>query len=108
MPLLRLTTFARMPPGGVVISAARGGHLVEAALASALRDGTLRAATIDAFPTEPLPKDSPLWEVPNLYVTPHCSSTASLATIVNTFAENVRRFRCGDDLLNEVDTVAGY
>jgi glyoxylate/hydroxypyruvate reductase len=106
--ILSTATFARMPPGGVVISAGRGGHLVEADLVAALRDGRLRAATIDAFPVEPLPKDSPLWDMPNLHVTPHCSSTASLRTIVDTFAENVRRFRAGRELLNEVDTVAGY
>lgn len=101
-------TFARMQPGGVVISAGRGGHLVEADLVAALNDGTLRAATIDAFPVEPLPQDSPLWATPNLTITPHCSSTASLRSIVDTFAENVRRFRAGEALLNEVDTVAGY
>ncbi|GLK82859.1 2-hydroxyacid dehydrogenase [Ancylobacter defluvii] len=106
--ILGAATFARMPAGGVVISAARGGHLVEADLVAALQAGTLRAATIDAFPTEPLPADSPLWEVPNLYVTPHCSSTASLQTIVDTFTGNVRRFRDGQPLLNEVDTIAGY
>ncbi|MDQ0470896.1 2-hydroxyacid dehydrogenase [Labrys wisconsinensis] len=106
--ILSAATFAGMPPGGVVISAGRGGHLVEADLAAALRQGTLRAATIDAFPVEPLPADSPLWDTPNLTVTPHCSSTASLRTIVDTFAENVRRFRAGAALLNEVDTLAGY
>jgi glyoxylate/hydroxypyruvate reductase len=46
--------------------------------------------------------------MPNLHVTPHYSSTASLRTIVDTFAENVRRFHAGRELLNEVDTVAGY
>jgi glyoxylate/hydroxypyruvate reductase A len=106
--ILSAPTFARMPRGSVVISAGRGGHLAEADLLDALRSGQLRAATIDAFPVEPLLKQSPLWTMPNLYVTPHCSSTASLETIVGTFAENVRRFRAGDALLNEVDTVAGY
>jgi glyoxylate/hydroxypyruvate reductase A len=106
--ILGAETFARMPAGGIVISAGRGGHLVEADLVAALHDGTLRAATIDAFPVEPLPQDSPLWTVPNLTITPHCSSTASLRSIVDTFAENVRRFRAGEALLNEVDTVAGY
>jgi len=106
--ILSAPTFAQMPQESVVISAGRGGHLVEADLLDALHSGQLRAATIDAFPVEPLPEESPLWSTPNLYITPHCSSTASLETIVDTFAENVRRFRAGEALLNEVDTIAGY
>lgn len=106
--ILCTRTFSRLPRGAVVISAGRGAHLVEADLVRALDEGQLRAATIDAFPVEPLPPDSPLWDRPNLFVTPHCSSTASLETIADTFTENVRRFRAGQPLLNEVNTVAGY
>lgn len=106
--ILRRATFDQLPRGGVLISAARGGHLVEADLLEALRIGQLRAATVDAFPTEPLPADSPLWTQPGLYVTPHCSSTASLETAVNGFADNVRRLRQGLPLRNRVDLDAGY
>ncbi|GBD48736.1 2-hydroxyacid dehydrogenase [Methylopila sp. Yamaguchi] len=101
-------TFDQMPHGGVLITAARGGHLVENDVLDALDSGRLSAATIDAFPVEPLPETHPFWTHPNVYVTPHCSSTASCATIVDTFAENVRRFRAGVPLLNEVDLAAGY
>ena len=106
--ILSSATFARMPPGGVVISAGRGGHLVVADIVQALDQGQLRAATVDAFPVEPLPQDSPLWDRPDFFVTPHSSSTASLDTIVGAFAENVRRFRAGRPLLHEVDIAAGY
>ena len=106
--ILGKSCFDRLPFGAVLIHCARGGHLVEADLLAALDSGQLRAATVDAFPKEPLPPDHPLWARPNVYVTPHCSSTASLETIVSTFAENVRRFRAGQPLLNQVDHTQGY
>jgi glyoxylate/hydroxypyruvate reductase A len=106
--ILCSATFDRLPKGAVLISPARGGHLMEADLLAALDSGRLRAATIDAFPTEPLPEDHPFWRHPGLFVTPHCSSTASLATIVHSFAENVRRLRAGEALLNQVDLSRGY
>lgn len=106
--ILSKKTFDQMPRGGVMITAARGGHLVENDVLDALQSGRLRAATIDAFPVEPLPETHPFWTHPNVYVTPHCSSTASCDTIVDTFTENVRRFRAGAPLLNEVNLTAGY
>lgn len=106
--ILSRDTFAKLPKGAVVISAGRGGHLNEQDLSEALADGTLRAATIDAFPKEPLPKDHPFWANPKVYVTPHCSSTPTPETIYNTFAENVRRFRAKKPLLNLVDYAKGY
>jgi glyoxylate/hydroxypyruvate reductase A len=106
--ILSTRTFERMPRGGVLISAGRGGHLVEPDLIAALNEGRLRAATIDAFQVEPLPRDHAFWDQPGLYVTPHCSSTASLETIVDSFTENVTRFRAGRALLNRVDYEQGY
>jgi glyoxylate/hydroxypyruvate reductase A len=106
--ILGKRSFDRLPAQSVVISAAHGGHLVEADLLEALASERLRAATIDAFPIEPLPSDHPFWDHPKIYVTPHCSSTASLETTINSFAENVRRFRAGEGLLNRVDFAAGY
>jgi glyoxylate/hydroxypyruvate reductase A len=101
-------TFEMMPPEAVVISAGRGGHLVTDDLCAALDSGRLRAATLDAFAQEPLPPDDPLWDQRHLYVTPHCSSTATLSTIAAAFAENVRRLRAGAPLLNRVDHARGY
>lgn len=106
--ILSSQTFAEMPTGGVLISAGRGGHMIEADIMAALNGGQLRAATIDAFQTEPLPPDHAFWDQRGLYVTPHCSSTASLETTVDGFAENVRRFRQGRPLQNLVDYEQGY
>jgi glyoxylate/hydroxypyruvate reductase A len=92
----------------VVISPDRGGHLVEQDLLDALASGRPRGATIDAFPVEPLPPTHPFWRPPWLFVTPHYSGTASLETIVAAFAENVRRLRAGEPLLDQVDFSRGY
>jgi glyoxylate/hydroxypyruvate reductase A len=106
--ILCKSTFDRLPDGSIVITAARGGHLIEKDLIEALDNGRLRYATVDAFPKEPLPPDHPLWDHPKVFVTPHCSSTPSPETIVSAFVENVRRFRAGESLLNPVDHVKGY
>ena len=101
-------TFDQLPKDSVVITAARGGHLIEKDIIEALDSGRLRYATIDAFPKEPLPPEHPLWDHPKVFVTPHCSSTASAETIINTFVDNVKRFRAGRPLLNVVDYTKGY
>jgi glyoxylate/hydroxypyruvate reductase A len=106
--ILSKSTYDRMPKGGVMITSGRGGHLNEADTLAALDSGQLRAATIDAFPVEPLPKGHPFWTHPKVNVTPHCSSTPSPETIVNAFVENVRRFRSGRPLQNVVDFARGY
>ncbi len=106
--ILSKSTYDHLPDGSIVISAGRGGHLNETDTLAALESGKLRAATLDAFPKEPLPEAHPFWDHPKVNVTPHCSSTPSPETIVNAFVENVRRFRSGRPLLNVVDFLKGY
>lgn len=106
--ILCKSTFDRVPKDSILITAARGGHLIEKDLIEALDSGRLRYATVDAFPKEPLPPDNPLWDHPKVFVTPHCSSTPSPETIVNAFVDNVKRFRSGRPLNNPVDHTKGY
>src|SRR5690606_7834383 len=61
----------KLDGGPVIVNAARGGHQREADIVKALGDGTLGAASLDVFETEPLPATSPLWEIENCYITPH-------------------------------------
>ena len=78
----------------------------QAALAEALRSGHLRAATLDVTDPEPLPADDPLWDVPNLLLTPHVSGffhlSVTLDNVVDIAADNLGRLRRGEELRNRV------
>jgi phosphoglycerate dehydrogenase-like enzyme len=96
--------------GAVLINIARGGIVDEQALAQALAEGRLAGAALDVFEREPLPPDSPLWDAPNLLVTPHCAGFARdyAARLLVRVLDNVARLRSGAPLLGEVDRVRGY
>lgn len=103
--LLDATAIARIKPGATLVNVGRGGVLDEPALIDALRSGRLAGAALDVFAIEPLAADSPLWELPNVLVSPH---TAGLSVyenerLVSLFVENLRRYLRGEDLLNRVD-----
>jgi len=92
----------------IVIS--RGKIIDEAALIASLKEGRLAGAGLDVTYTEPLPPDDPLWDAPNIIITPHCSA-ASKQTQERTLAiarENLRRFVAGEPLTNVCDTRAGF
>jgi len=86
----------------------RGDALVEQDLLNVLREGRIRAAVLDVFSIEPLLKDSPLWNEPNLYLTPHVSGYSISKEIFRIFAENYRRFVAGEELRYLVDFKRGY
>ncbi len=98
--------FGRMREGAIFVNVGRGAVVEEAALVGALKSGRLRGAALDVFATEPLPVASPLWELPNVLISPH---TAALSIhenerIVELFCENLRRFLASRELLNRVDS----
>lgn len=99
-----------MKPTACLINIGRGGLVDEEALVAALGAGEIAGAGLDVFEEEPLPADSPLWEMPNVLVTPHNagSSARSEARLVELFSENLRRYLAGEPLLNVVDKRAGY
>jgi D-2-hydroxyacid dehydrogenase (NADP+) len=96
--------FARMKAGAWFVNVGRGAIVDESALLDALADGHLGGAGLDVFETEPLPSDSPLWTVPNVIITPHCSgdSDPSDARAVDIIVENFRRRAAGEPLVNLV------
>jgi phosphoglycerate dehydrogenase-like enzyme len=100
----------RLPRNAVLINVSRGDVVDEAALAAALRDGTLRGAGLDVFAREPLPEDSPLWTLPNALLLPHVSGTSHRFWRRETdlIVGNLRRYLAGEPLLNTVDKQAGY
>jgi phosphoglycerate dehydrogenase-like enzyme len=101
---------ALMKTGACLINVGRGALVDEPALARALREKRIGGAALDVFPKEPLPVDSPLWDVPNLLITPH---TAALTEKLwerhySLFSENLQRYLSGSPLLAIVDKRRGY
>ncbi|SRR6266567_2755598 len=101
-----------LPGHAVLINVARGRILDEEALCAALRDGALRGAVLDVATTEPIPRGSLLWQVPNLVLTPHVSAIQDPEgwwdLVAGLMTENLARYAAGRELLNIVDGAAGY
>ena len=97
---------ARMKDDAILISAGRGSVLDQEALAQAMKGGRLWGAALDVTVPEPLPPDSPLWDVPNLLLTPHVAGGMRLEITrrrcVEMAQENLRRYLAGEALLNRV------
>jgi len=100
----------RMKPGAVFVNVGRGGVVDEEALVEALRSGRLRGAALDVFQQEPLPAGSPLWELDNVILSPHTSalSVHENERIIELFAENLRRYLAGEELLSPIRTDVFY
>jgi phosphoglycerate dehydrogenase-like enzyme len=99
-----------MKAGAIIVNIGRGGTIQEDVLIRALREGWIGGAGLDVFETEPLPEDSPLWEMENVIVTahyaghnPHYDERA-----LNIFLDNLRRYVTGTPMHNVVDQAAGY
>jgi D-2-hydroxyacid dehydrogenase (NADP+) len=92
-----------MRPGAVFVNVGRGDLVDEPALIAALTTGRLGGAGLDVFSTEPLPADSPLWDLPNVIMTPHNSAnTGSSGTAAaEIFLDNLGRYVAGEPLRNE-------
>lgn len=94
--------FKRMRDSAFIINMARGPVIDEAALVAALETGEIAGAGLDVFAEEPLPESSPLWDTPNVIITPHQTPKLPDRTqrMIDTLAENVHRYRSGSPLLN--------
>jgi phosphoglycerate dehydrogenase-like enzyme len=101
---------ARLRPGCVLVNVGRGAVVDEDALVDALRAGRLAGAALDVLASEPPPPASPLWELPNVLLSPHTAalSVAENRRIVELFGDNLRRFLDGAPLRNRVDTARFY
>ena len=97
-----------MKSSAVLINVGRGNSLNEADLVSALSEGVISGAVLDVFEDEPLVPESPLWQMPNVYITPHMAATSFPEDIAEIFIENYRRFRRKNTLLHLVDFELGY
>lgn len=106
--ILCARTFARLPTGAYLINVARGQHLVEDDLLTALATGQLAGALLDVFRQEPLPAGHPFWAHDKIMLTPHIASITDPRSAAPQVIENYRRTLRGEPLLNLVDPAIGY
>lgn len=108
--LISTEQFAVMKPGVFLVNVSRGPVVDTDALIEAAKSGKLGGAVLDVFDEEPLPAESPLWEAPNVVITPHIAgiSKKNMDALVDLFVVNITRYLKGQDLLNLIDPENGY
>ncbi|MEJ1934049.1 D-2-hydroxyacid dehydrogenase [Nostoc sp. NIES-2111] len=108
--LIDETALRSLPRHAYLINIARGAVVDEPALIKALTEGWIAGAALDTVINEPLSADSPLWTVPNLFITPHCSghSPKVKQRSIELFIDNFHRYITNQPLRNVVDKQAGY
>jgi phosphoglycerate dehydrogenase-like enzyme len=96
--------------GAFVVVVSRGGIVDEEALVAGLHSGKIGGAALDVTAVEPLPEDSPLWDAPNMWISPHVSaeSVQLIERRKAIFKENLRRYLAAEELLHVCDTEKGY
>jgi phosphoglycerate dehydrogenase-like enzyme len=108
--LLGKDAFALMKHNAYLINIGRGGTIDEKAMIHALQNGQIAGAGLDVFEEEPLPEDSPLWEMPNVIITSHYAGLSPRyhERAVEIFLDNLQRYQNGQPLRNVVDKQLGY
>lgn len=106
--LFNAATLAAMRSGAALVNLARGAHVVEADLLTALDAGRLRHAVLDVFRDEPLAQDHPFWTHPRVTVRPHVAAATDPRSAAQVVARNIRALREGRPLAHLVDRAAGY
>jgi phosphoglycerate dehydrogenase-like enzyme len=102
--------FEAMKPSSFLIDLSSGGIVDHGALVEGLFEGWIAGAALDVYPVEPLPEGSPLWDMPNVLLSPHVAANSPkyLEMAVECFAENMKRFLADQPLLNEFQSERGY
>lgn len=108
--ILGTSAFEAMKETAYLVNVGRGALVDEAALTEALNTGKIAGAMMDVFEQEPLPADSPLWDMENVIISPHVSGFSSHLQdeTFELFVENLNRYLTGLSLYNQVDLKKGY
>jgi phosphoglycerate dehydrogenase-like enzyme len=108
--MLGAEQLSAMKPSAILVDVSRGGVVNQEALVHALEKGQLAAAALDVFGEEPLPADSPLWDLPNVLISPHVAGLSPhyVERAFELFKENLRHYIAGEELLNKIDLERGY
>lgn len=108
--LFDTAAFAAMRPGSYFYNVGRGKTVDTGALIDALESGRLAGAALDVTEPEPLPDDSPLWDMDNVIITLHTAGRTPQMwdRVFQLFTANIQRYQAGDPMINVVDVEAGY
>ena len=108
--IINATVFAQAKPNCIFINIGRGQLVDEVAMVDALNDKTVAAAALDVFAIEPLPVSSPLWDLENVFISPHCADmTINMKEMsVKLFTENCARCLSNQDFSCVVNKTLGY
>lgn len=106
--IVKRNILTKMKPDACLVNVGRGALIHENDLVAVMKNGHLKAAVLDVFETEPLPKDHPLYSIPNVYITPHLSGPSTIAGVSQFFIENLKRYLGGQPLQGIVDRTRGY
>ncbi|HAU3160216.1 TPA: glyoxylate/hydroxypyruvate reductase GhrA [Salmonella enterica subsp. houtenae] len=99
---------SQLPDGAYVLNLARGVHVQEADLLTALDSGKLKGAMLDVFNQEPLPQESPLWCHPRVAMTPHIAAVTRPAEAIDYIARTITQLEKGEPVTGQVDRTRGY
>jgi len=108
LDLLRRLRTSGALQGAYLINAGRGSLQVDDDILAALEEGSLAGATLDVFPTEPLPVASPLWDHPRVTITPHNAAQAVPQTLAMNVLRQIDRVELGIPVENAIDRIVGY
>jgi glyoxylate/hydroxypyruvate reductase A len=102
--LLDAQLIAKLRRGAFLVNVGRGGVVDEQALLDALRSGHIAGAALDVFPTEPLPHSNPLWELPNVLISPHTAALSEREDerLTDLFIDNLGRLLAGEPIRNRI------
>jgi glyoxylate/hydroxypyruvate reductase A len=106
--ILNLALFRKLKRGAYLINAGRGRLQVDADIVAALEEGALAGASLDVFPAEPLPAESPLWTNPRVTITPHNAASSVPSALVDYALTQIARFEAGAPVENVIDRARGY
>ncbi len=108
--LINAQVLKGMKPTAYLVDVSRGGVVDHGALIEALNEKRLAGAALDVYPVEPLPESSPLWDMPNVILSPHVAGASDkyYERAVDLFIENLHRYRAGRPLLNLYDPDRKY
>lgn len=106
--VINQSLLSQLPDNSYIINIARGAHLVENDLLTALESGKIKGAMLDVFSKEPLPKESPLWRHPRVTITPHIAAITRPQEAIAYLSHTINQLERGEKTSGQVDRLRGY